>query len=93
MKQNSQEFIKNYIFSCYKNILKREPDELGLSHFIKEIQENNYNLNVPRYVDISSKEEEINITKLLEELKKLESDKFTLELDMKHYLKKLGLEI
>lgn len=39
MNQNTQEYIKNYVFLCYKNILKREPDKVGLSYFIKELQE------------------------------------------------------
>jgi SAM-dependent methyltransferase len=37
---NNAEIIKNHIVSTYKQVLKREPDETGLSYFIKEIQEN-----------------------------------------------------
>ena len=36
-----------------------------------ELKENEFNLNVPRYVDISEKDKEINIQQVIKELKNL----------------------
>src|SRR4029078_12907788 len=47
---------------------------------LDELKENNFNLNVPRYVDISESEEEIDIQKTINELKKLEKDKQEIEI-------------
>ena len=44
-----------------------------------ELKENEFNLNVPRYVDISESEEEIDIQKTIEELKNLEKEKQQIE--------------
>ena len=40
-----------------------------------ELKENEFNLNVPRYVDISASEEEIDIQETVNELNKLEKEK------------------
>ncbi len=39
---------------------------------LDELRENEFNLNVPRYVDISEEEKEIDVWETINELKKLE---------------------
>jgi len=46
---------------------------------LEELKENEFNLNVPRYVDISEPEEDIDIQATINELKKLEREKAELE--------------
>lgn len=58
-----------------------------------ELQENEFNLNVPRYVDISEPEEEIDIQKTVDALKKLESEKEGIEMKVKQDLKELGIKV
>ncbi len=57
-----------------------------------EIKENDYNLNITRYVDTFEEEEEIDISANLKELKKLEPELEKLEKEMTGYLKKLNIQ-
>jgi type I restriction enzyme M protein len=59
---------------------------------IEELKENEFNLNVPRYVDISEPEEEIDIQATIDELKKLEREKQELEIEV-NTLRELGFKI
>jgi type I restriction enzyme M protein len=56
----------------------------------EELKENEFNLNVPRYVDISTSDEEIDIQKTISELRKLEQERMELATQVKHDLKELG---
>lgn len=55
-----------------------------------EIKENDYNLNIPRYVDTFEEEEEIDITAVQKEIDSLEEELKAVQAKMKEYLKKLG---
>jgi len=59
----------------------------------KELKENEYNLNVPRYVDISEPEEEIDIQKVINELKDLDKERDEIESKVNADLKELGFKI
>ncbi len=56
---------------------------------IEEIQENEYNLNIPRYVDIFEEEPEVDIAKVQEEIEVLEKELVVVQAEMKKYLKEL----
>jgi len=60
---------------------------------LEEIKENEYNLNVPRYVDISEPEEEVDIQKTINELSKLEKEREKIEVKVTSDLKELGFKI
>lgn len=57
----------------------------------KEIEENEFNLNIPRYVDTSEEEEEIDITGLQTEIAGLEADLSKTRKEMAKYLAELGI--
>lgn len=57
-----------------------------------EIRENDYNLNIPRYVDTFEEEEEINLMAVRQERMKLKAQLAELEDQMEGYLKELGYE-
>jgi type I restriction enzyme M protein len=57
---------------------------------LEEIRENDFNLNIPRYVDTFEEEEEIDLEAVLKERKKLKADLAKLEVEMEGYLKELG---
>lgn len=57
----------------------------------EEIQENEFNLNIPRYVDTFEEEEEIDIKAVQKEISTLETDLASTRKEMAHYLKELGL--
>lgn len=56
----------------------------------EELKENIFNLNVPRYVDISETEEEIDIQKTINELKELERERQDIEIQVIKNMKELG---
>ena len=60
---------------------------------LDELAENEYNLNVPRYVDISEPEEEINIQDTINELKKLDKERSNLESQVWQDLKELKFKV
>ena len=59
---------------------------------MEEIKENDYNLNIPRYVDTFEEEEEIDLDKVQAELERInEEDKKVTE-ELNKYLRELGLK-
>ena len=57
----------------------------------KEIEENDYNLNIPRYVDTYEEEAEIDIVAVQQEIDALETELTEVQAKMKEYLKELGM--
>ncbi|MBH2725988.1 type I restriction-modification system subunit M [Serratia marcescens] len=57
---------------------------------LQEIRDNDYNLNIPRYVDTFKEEEEIDLMEVYTEREKLKSQLDDLELKMAKYLEELG---
>ena len=55
-----------------------------------DIKENDYNLNIPRYVDTFEEEEEVDIQAVQAEIDTLESELKDVQAQMKKYLKELG---
>lgn len=58
---------------------------------LEEIKENEYNLNIPRYVDTFEEEEPIDIHAVMSEIKELEAKRDELDKEIEKYLKELGL--
>ncbi|TDD99955.1 type I restriction-modification system subunit M [Flavobacterium sandaracinum] len=61
------------------------------SHLAKEVADNDYNLNIPRYVDTFEEQEEIDIQKVMFEIKELETKRANLDKEIDVYFKELGL--
>jgi type I restriction enzyme M protein len=59
----------------------------------EELREHEFNLNVPRYVDISEPEEEIDIQATIDEIKKLEKEKQELQIQLNENLKEMGFQV
>ncbi len=57
---------------------------------LDEIRRNDYNLNIPRYVDIAEKEEPIDVQKTIDDLAKLKQERAQAEKKVEGYLKELG---
>ena len=60
---------------------------------LDELKENEYNLNVPRYVDISEPEEEIDIQEAYDELKQSYKEQEKLKKQVESDLKELGIKL
>lgn len=59
---------------------------------IEEIKENDYNLNIARYVQITEEEDAIDVKEELKLLKELQSERDSAEKKMMGYLKELGYD-
>jgi type I restriction enzyme M protein len=66
-------------------------DKFARSVQTKEIRENDFNLNITRYVDTFEEEEEVDIEANLRELEEIDRDLEDLEKKMKEHLKNLGI--
>lgn len=58
-----------------------------------ELKENDYNLNIPRYVDTFEEEPEVDIAATQLEINKLESELKEVQKEMNKYLSELGIKI
>ena len=57
---------------------------------LDEIKENDYNLNISRYIDTTEEEEQIDVVQAIKELKQLEQERNEIEATMYSFLKELG---
>ena len=73
------------IFHGYTNV-KRYARVVPLT----EIEQNDWNLNISRYVDTSEKEERIDVREALRKLRELEHERAEAEATMKRHLAELG---
>ena len=76
------------IVETYKN--REFVDKYAYVASFHEIAENDFNLNIPRYVDTFEEEAEINLVSVRSERLKLKAELDALEAEMEGYLKELG---
>jgi len=76
------------IISTYKE--KKVLDKYSYLATLDEIKENDYNLNIPRYVDTFEEEEPIDIPVVQKDIEQLEGELDGLRVKMNGYLKELG---
>jgi type I restriction enzyme M protein len=58
---------------------------------LDEIKENDYNLNIPRYVDTFEEEELIDIDEVKQNIADIEAELAAVQAQMKKYMEELGL--
>jgi len=80
----------NNIVATYRN--GNDVDKYAYVASLNEIKENDYNLNIPRYVDTFEEEEEIDLMAVRAERLKLKDQLAELESEMAKYLEELGYE-
>ena len=59
---------------------------------LKEVKENDFNLNIPRYVDTFEEEDAIDLTAITQELRELEAQSKTTDATIAQYCTELGIE-
>lgn len=79
----------NKIVETYRN--RTVIDKYSHLATLQEVAENDYNLNIPRYVDTFEAEEEIDIQVVMQEIKSLEAKRAQLDKEIDVYFKELGL--
>jgi type I restriction enzyme M protein len=78
------------IYSTYKS--RKDAEKFARKVSLKEIEENDFNLNITRYVDTFTEEAPVDIKANLKELAELEPELAKLEKQMVVYLKELGIK-
>jgi type I restriction enzyme M protein len=76
------------IVATYKR--RRSVDKYAYLAGPEAIKENEYNLNIPRYVDTFEEEQEIDLKAVRKERERLKKELAGLEIEMDKYLKELG---
>lgn len=86
--QLTEENLKK-IYDTYVN--RAEVEKYSHIANLDEIKENDYNLNIPRYVDTFEEEEPVDLPAVRAERAELKAELAALEQKMEGYLKELGL--
>ena len=90
--------INEIYYNMYYRIYDSYDDDLMMKVLeeqevtIEEIKENDYNLNIPRYVDTFEPEPEIDLGEVAAEIRKLQSEIKTIDAELKPYFDELGLD-
>jgi type I restriction enzyme M protein len=77
------------ILQTYQN--RKEVEKYAHVATIEEIEENDYNLNIPRYVDTFEEEEPVDIDSTKENIARIENELVKVKKLMQGYLEELGL--
>ena len=70
---------------------RKTEDKYSYIATLEEIEENDYNLNIPRYVDTFEEEEPIDLDKLVEELEQIEKEIREVDEKIIEYCKEIGI--
>jgi len=89
---NQNTLTNEHVEKIVKTYEKREHiDKYAYVASLDEIKENDYNLNIPRYVDTFEEEEPVDIEAVAAELKALETDMQETDLTIAGFCKELGI--
>ena len=77
------------ILETYK--ARKEVEKYAHVATLEEIQENDYNLNIPRYVDTFEEEEPVDIEATKQKITQIEDELVDVKKQMQKYLQELGL--
>lgn len=90
--KNQNELLQDHIQKIVDTYVKRE-DVPKYAHVatMEEIEQNDFNLNIPRYVDTAEKEEEIDIRKVMGEIAQIQKEKAEMQKQIEETLKILGI--
>ena len=78
------------IINTYKE--RKEIEKYSHLATMEEIKENDYNLNIPRYVDTFEEEEEIDLDEVQAELERIDEEDKKVTEELNKYLRELGLK-
>ena len=78
------------IVSAYQS--RKGEDKYSFIASLDEVKENDYNLNIPRYVDTFEEEEPIDLAAVVHEIKQIDSDMVQIDQKIKGFCDELGIE-
>lgn len=79
------------VVETYKE--RKELDRYSHRASPEELEQNDFNLNIPRYVDTFEAEEEIDVAALQQEIQQVEAELVSVRARMDGYLKELGVDV
>jgi len=81
-------------YKLYTNgaLSEAEVDKYSYVAKLSEVAENDYNLNIPRYVDTFEEEEPVDLVTVSSELKTIDSDMKSTDATIADYCKQLGID-
>lgn len=77
------------IVNTYVNCL--ETDKFSHCALLSEIEENDFNLNIPRYVDTFEEDDPIDLDDVCDELEKISKEMANIDSEIKKYCDELGI--
>ena len=77
------------IIQTYAN--REEIDKYSHNATIDEIKENDFNLNIPRYVDTFEEEEPVDLDEVCDELERISKEMDAVDVEIDKYCKELGI--
>ena len=80
----------NKIIEAYKN--RKEIDKYCHIASLEELEKNDYNLNIPRYVDLFEEEQPVNLKDVQKEIQTINKEINNIDDKLNKYLEDLGLE-
>lgn len=90
--KNQNALLDTHMARILDTFRARKPvDKYAHLASLQEIADNDFNLNIPRYVDTSEEEAEIDVAAVEREIETLEAELVQVRARMKQYLKELGV--
>jgi type I restriction enzyme M protein len=90
--KNQNALLEEHMIRILETFRARQPvDKYAHVASLEEIADNDFNLNIPRYVDTFEEEEEIDVAAVEREIETLEAELVQVRARMKEYLKELGV--
>lgn len=93
-KSKNQNYLRDEdvekIVNTYRE--RKEIEKYSKKVSMKEIEENDYNLNIPRYVDTFEEEEEINLDEIVSKIEKLAEEEKEVDSIIKSFCDELGIK-
>ena len=92
--KNQNTLAEEHLKKILETFKKRETiEKYSYLATIDEIKENDFNLNIPRYVDTFVEEEEIDIQLVQKEIRQIEAELVKVKAQMEGYLGELGVSL
>jgi type I restriction enzyme M protein len=71
---------------------REQIDKFSYKASLDEIRENDYNLNIPRYVDTFEEEEPVDLDEVVKELETIEKEIKIIDQEIEKYCDELGIK-
>jgi len=90
---NQNKLLGEHLDKIFQSVEDRKTiDKFSYLASLAEVEENDFNLNIPRYVDTFQEEQHVDLETVSEELKKLDKNLITNDKVVEGFCKELGLQ-